>query len=226
MKFHKLSLALVSACAATVAFAGGPDQPYQQAPWKMDLTLLGGVAYTAAHAKNHTLGNPGPYTQISLDGTGGEVVAQVGVAHKRISFGFLFDENAANINGGNNLAGQSQKIDGLQSWGGYLGYKFLEYNRSSMSLIGTLAATSWNIKLNESQRNNNSINVNRTGVSEGIGLRYQYLLCRNLGLLGQMNTTFHQINTQVFSSNEDFNLDGNSAVTTSFLLGLNYQFAL
>lgn len=230
MKFHKATLLTAAAvCATSMAFAGGPD--YYHSHWGMEATVLGGVNYTTAQFRNWTLPNVnrGSYTNVSLSGWGGEAAAQIGVVYDHdLSFGFNFDENAADVKGGSNLANMNQRIRSLTSIGGYADYKFMHYGHHAMSILGTMNATTWDLYFRENAFGSYTRDVSKVGLSEGLGLRYQYQFSKNVAAVAQMMTNFYQLNAKVFMSNELIRMRGrnNTAFSSSIMGGVNYQFAL
>lgn len=219
--------AFVAACLSTMAVAGGPDHmPVHHGPWHIDMAMLGGVNYTSGHAKNFTLTTPGNDAKVPFTGTTADFLTQVGGRYRRIGFGATLEFNNGSINAGSNLNEQVQTIKDMTSVGGYLSYMFMKMHRHSMTIIGTLTGTAWNIHVNEVPRGNNSYEASRYGVSESVGLRYAYCILPHMQVLAQMTTEFHQLNTTVTSSLEQLNFQGTAAVTTNFLAGVRYSFAM
>ena len=219
---------VIAACLSTAAMAGGPDRmpAYHSDPWHIDMAVLGGVSYTAAHAKNFTLTLPGNDAKIPFTGTTGDFLTQVGARYHRMGFGATLEFNTVSINAGSNLNEQVQTIKDMTSIGGYLSYMFMKLDRHSMTIIGTLAGTAWNIDVKEVPRGNNAYEASRYGVSESVGLRYAYHILPHLQLLAQMTTEFHQLNTIVTSSLEQLKFKNTAAVSANFLAGVKYSFAM
>lgn len=228
MKFSTLATsAVVAACLSTAAVAGGPDHmPVYHNPWSLDVAMLGGVSYTAAHGKNYTLTVPGNDAKIPFTGTNADFLGQVGARYNRIGFGLTAEFNNGSINAGANLNEQVQTIKDMTSVGGYLSYMFMKMHRHTMTIIGTLTGTAWNINVREIPRGDNTYEASRYGVSESVGLRYAYEVLPHLNVLAQMTTEFHQLNTTVTSSLEQLNFSHTAAVSANFLAGVNYNFAL
>lgn len=230
MKFYSLAAGAAIACLSTsLAFAGGPDHMeyhHYPSPWHLDATVLGGFSYTMARAYATPFTTPATTSDISFTGATADFVAQLGASYNNLGFGATFESNNGPISSGTDNNNNVNTVKDLNSIGGYLSYCFMHMHRHSMTVIGTLTGTAWNIETREPTRGNNTYEASRYGVSEGVGLRYGYLVLPHMQLLAQMTTEFHQLNTTVSNSFQELRFRGNSAVSANFLAGVKYSFAM